>query len=70
MPTTEQLRISARKLSKQNKLMKKALKSIANPSYYDSPPYAEYDEDHAKDYALRQTACYAQTILNKLSKIK
>lgn len=70
MPTTEQLKASARKLSKQNKLMKKALKSIANPLYYDSPPYAEYDEDHAKDCVLKQTATYAQSVLNKLSKIR
>ena len=50
--------------------MKKALKNLANPTYYDSPPYAEYDEDYAKDRVLRQTANYAQTILDKLPKLK
>ncbi len=70
MPTKEQLITSARKLSKQNKLMKKALNHIANPSYYDSPPYAEYDEDHAKDRVLKQIAVQAQSILDELPKIK
>ena len=67
---TDLIKKSARKLSLQNKLMKKALNDIAKPFYSDSPQYAEYDWDHAKDEGLREQAKIAQGALDKLAELK